>query len=155
MVVFMMAGMMLSPSFVLGGGFNQWVCSENVIDTFEKSGRYLAEQIPAGSTVFWRGGNAVAVLLYAPDIIIYPAQLDWEWNHWNGGNPDLLARLGFWNDNMSTQWLENADVAIIQVAYEKAFGLAIPDLSAFVEIGKTSQGLNCSQDSVLQIYRKR
>ena len=154
-VIFMVAGIMLSPSSVLGGGFNQWACPANVINAFEETGRYLAEHIPAGSTVFWRGGNAVPVLLYTPGITIYPAQIDWEWNHWNGGNPDLLARLGFWNDNMSTQWLENADVAIIQVAYEKAFGLAIPDLSAFVEIGKTSQGLNCSQDSVLQIYRKR
>jgi hypothetical protein len=153
--VFILTGIVLSPSTVLGGGFNQWACSENVIETYEQAGRYLAEQIPAGSTVYWRGGNAVAVLLYTPGIIIHPAQLDWEWNHWIGGNPDILARLGYWNDEMASQWLINSDFVLIQPAYNQAAGFVIPDLLSYTQSGITSQGMNCSQDSTLTIYRKR
>jgi len=154
-VVFILLGIMLSPSSLLGAGFNQWACSENVIDTYEQAGRHLAEQIPAGSTVYWRGGNAVAVLLYTPDIVIHPAQLDWEWNHSIGGSPDLLERLGFWNDEVAARWLANSDIVIIQAVYDKAAGLVIPDFSSYTQIGITSQGMNCSPDSTLQVYRKR
>jgi hypothetical protein len=152
--VFMVAGILLSPSIALGGGFNQWDCSENVVDAYEKAGHYLAEQIPSGSTLFWRGRNAVAVLLYIPDIKIYPAQIDWEWNHWIGGNPDSLARLGFWNDRLAAQWLENADIVLTQNADEQAAGLVMPDFSSFSQVGITSQVMNCTPDSFLLIYRR-
>jgi len=153
--VFMLVGVIMSPTSTLGGGFDQWDCSENVINSYEKVGQHLEEQIPLGSTVYWRGGNAVAVLLYTPGIRIHPAQLDWEWNHWIGGNPDSLARLGYWNEELAASWLENSDIVLTQNAYEQAAGLVIPNYPEYVQVDQTSQGLNCSPDSFLLIYLRR
>ena len=107
-------GTVLSPTSVLGGGFTQWNCSGNVITEYRQVGDYLARNIPVGSKVYWDGGNAVAILLYVPNIHIFPQQIDGQWNFYLGGDSNTLARLSKWNDELAKTWRDEADVIITQ-----------------------------------------
>jgi hypothetical protein len=56
-----------------------------------------------GEQVNWEGGNAVAALLYTPGILLHPQQMDGDWNYWLDGDPELLSRLGSWNQSLALQ----------------------------------------------------
>jgi len=81
-MLFLAFGTILTPTGILGGGLNQWNCSGNVMAEYQQVGDYLARNIPAGSRVYWEGGNAVAILLYVPNIKIFPQQMDGQWNYY-------------------------------------------------------------------------
>jgi hypothetical protein len=149
--VFLVLGTLLASTPVLGGGFREWVCTGNVIEEFEKSGQYLAKVIPSQSQVYWDGGNAVAVLLYVPDIRIFPQQFDADWNYLASGDSDRLARFGFWDKELASRWRESADVFIFQ---EKNYSgwKAYVNTEAFNEPSPTSCPLNCVADTYLRIF---
>ena len=84
-VVFLLAGMFFSPTVALGGGFNQWECNMDVIKTYEQSGQFLAHNLSKNDLIYWAGGNAVAALLYVPEVKIFPQQLDDQWNYFYWG----------------------------------------------------------------------
>jgi hypothetical protein len=154
-ITFMLAGIILSPSAALGGGFNQWQCNQNVIKTYEQAGRGLANTISPKDHVYWVGGNAVAVLLYSPGINVHPQQLDWQWNYYLGGDAEMLARLGYWNDALATQWLQEADVIIIQQEYGDSSLQTYLDSNGYSNVLSTNEKMNCSSDSILLVYRKQ
>jgi hypothetical protein len=151
----MLAGILFSPSVALGGGFNQWECTGNIINTYEQAGKSLARVIPPGSRIYWDGGNAVAVLLYVPGIKIYPQQLDWKWNYWLGGDPDTFSRLDHWNIDLAEQWRQDADVIIVQPGYFNSGWQAFLNSDEYFEALKTNEYLNCAPDSFLLVYRRR
>jgi hypothetical protein len=153
--VFMLTGLLFSPTVPLGGGFTQWQCDQNVIATYQNAGQYLARVIPPGSQIYWEGGDSVAVLLYVPGIKIYPQQLDWQWNYWLDGDPDALSRLGHWNIDLAEQWRRDADVIIIQQEYYNSSWQALLSSDGYSEALKTNENLNCIPDSSLLVYHKR
>jgi hypothetical protein len=154
MMLFLTIGTILSPTEVLGGGFTQWNCSGNAIIEFQQVGQYLATNIPAGSSIYWDGGNAVAVLLYVPKIIIFPQQLDGQWNFYNGGDSNTLARLGKWNDELAKLWRDEADVIIIQQV-DFADWQSYLNESKFVEIQPLKTPLNCAPDTFLRVFIRK
>jgi energy-coupling factor transporter transmembrane protein EcfT len=154
MMLFLTNGTILSPTKVLGGGFTQWNCSGNVITEFQQVGDYLARNIPAGSSIYWDGGNAVAVLLYVPKISIFPQQLDGQWNFYNGGDSNTLARLGKWNDELAKLWRDEADVIIIQQVDYAGWQLYLNE-SKFDEIQPLKTPLNCAPDTFLRVFIRK
>jgi hypothetical protein len=154
-VVFMLAGVLFSPSIALGGGFNQWDCSGNTLANYEQAGKNLAGVIPPGSQVYWDGGNAVAVLLYVPNIEIHPQELDGQWNYWLDGDPATLSRLGHWNLALAEQWRQEADVIIIQQGYIDSNWQTFLNSGEYTEVLKTKEFLNCTPDSSLLVYLRR
>ena len=154
MMLFLSIGIILSPTEVLGGGFTQWNCSGNVITEFQQVGDYLARNIPAGSSVYWDGGNAVAVLLYVPNIHIFPQQLDGQWNFYHGGDSITLARLSKWNDELAKLWRDEADVIIIQQVNFPGWQSYLNE-STFVEIQPLKTPLNCTPDTFLRVFLRK
>jgi hypothetical protein len=153
MLLFLAIGSVLSPTIVLGGGLTQWNCSGNVITEYNQVGDYLAKNIPAGSTVYWDGGNAVAILLYVHDIHIFPQQLDGAWNLYHGGDSNTLARISKWNDELANLWRDKADVIIIQqVDYPGWQGYLAK--SAYSELAPMKTPLNCESNTFLRIFIK-
>ncbi len=150
-VVFMLAGLLLSPSAALGGGFTQWECSMNVIQTYEQTGQYLANTLSPGERVYWDGGNAVAILLYIPDISIFPQQLDDQWNYFQGGDNESLARLGLWNEALARQWRDEANVFMIQQADFPSWQTYL-DGPGFTELPAPKAALNCEPDTYLRVF---
>jgi len=154
-IVFMLAGFLFSPSIALGDGFNQWNCSGNVINSYERAGQNLKSILSTGDLVYWDAGNAVAILLYTPGIGIHPQQLDGQWNYWLDGDPATLSRLGFWNLALADQWRQNADVIIVQKGTFNSSWTTFLNPGSYFETLRTNEYLNCAPDSSLLVYRKR
>jgi hypothetical protein len=150
-VVFLLAGIFFSPTVALGGGFDQWDCKMNVIRTYEQTGQFLARNLSPGDQVYWDGGNAVAILLYVPNIYIFPQQLDDQWNYFHGGDSNALARLGLWNDELAKLWRDEANVIIIQQVDYSDWQTYL-DKSNFIELQPPKAPLNCESDTFLRIF---
>jgi hypothetical protein len=153
-VVFLLAGIILSPTVALGGGFVQWECNMNVIKTYEQTGGFLASNLSQSDLVYWDGGNAVAILLYVPGIQIFPQQLDDQWNFFHGGDSNALARLGLWNDELAKLWRDKANVVIIQQVDFLGWQSYL-DKSGFVEIQPLKAPLDCEPDTFLRIFIRK
>jgi hypothetical protein len=151
MMLFLTIGTVLAPTGVLGGGFTQWNCRGNVTTEYKQEGDYLAGNIPAGSNVYWDGGNAVAVLLFLPKIHVFPQQLDGQWNFYNGGDSKTLARLSRWNDELAKLWRDEADVIIIQQVDFPGWQSYLNG-SKFVEIQPLKIPMNCTPDTFLRVF---
>ncbi len=138
-------------SIVLGGGFWEWTCTGNVIDAFEKSDQYLAEVIPSKSLVYWDGENAAAVLLYVPDIRVFPQQFDGDWNYFKTDDSNKLAQYGFWNEELARRWQEDANVFLFQ---EKNYLDWKPYVNTdeFYEPPRSTWALNCAPDTYLRVF---
>ncbi|MGA2490533.1 MAG: hypothetical protein ABSF99_10195 [Anaerolineales bacterium] len=149
--VFLLVGISFSPTAALGGGFDQWECNMNVITTYEQTGQFLASALSPSDLVYWDGGNAVAILLYIPNIRIFPQQLDDQWNFFHGGDSNILARLGFWNDELANLWRDKANVIIIQQIDYSDWNSYL-DPSKFVELQSPKAPLNCDPDTYLRIF---
>ena len=117
-LIFLVAGTLLSPSLVLGGGRFAYDCSGDTIASYESTGAQLASLIPLGSKVYWDSGSSGSfvstLLLYLPEIQIFPPQINGQFSFRTGGNPDDLFRVGLWNDELAAQWVQAADVIVIQ-----------------------------------------
>ncbi len=153
-VVFLLAGMILSPTAALGGGFNQWECSMNVIKAYEQTGQLLARNLSTGDRVYWDGGNSVAVLLSVPNLHIFPQQMDDQWNYFHGGVNNDLARLGLWNDELANLWREEANVFIIQQVHFSSWQTYL-DNSKFIELPTPKTPLDCEPGTYLRIFIRK
>lgn len=153
-LLFLAIGSVLSPTIVLGGGFTQWNCSGNVITEYNQVGDYLAKNIPAGSNVYWDGGNAVALLLYVPNIHIFPQQIDGQWNFYKGGDSNTLARLSKWNDDLAKLWRDEADVIITQQVDYPDWQSYLNG-SEFVEVAPLKIPVNCAADTYLRVFIRK
>jgi hypothetical protein len=153
-VVFLITGIIFSPTVALGGGFNQWECNMNVLKTYAQTGQFLASNLSPSDLVYWEGRNAVAVLLYVPNIAIFPQQLDDQWNFFHGGDSNALARLGFWNDELAKFWRDKANVIIIQQV-DYIVWQPYLDKSGFIELQPLKAPLNCEPDTFLRIFIRK
>jgi hypothetical protein len=154
-IVFLLGGVLLSPTISLGGGFTQWDCSGNVIKTYEQAGKELAGVLSPGDLVYWDGGNAVAVLLYTPGIHLQPQELDWQWNYFLNGDSEDLSRLGLWNTDLAERWRQEANVIILQNGFIDSDWQTFLDQNHPAEILNINEFLNCSPDSFLEVIRLR
>jgi len=152
--IFLLVGTLLASTPVLGGGFREWNCTGNVIETFENSGQNLAEVIPSQSRVYWDGRNAAAVLLYVPDIRVFPQQFDGDWNYFETGDSDKLAKFGFWDAELARGWQENADVFLFQ---EKDYldWKSYVNTDEFTEPPRSTWTLNCAPGTYLRIFIRK
>jgi len=149
---FLLVGTLFTPTVILGGGFQDWSCHGNTIEAFEKSGRYLAEVIPPGSQVFWGGANAAAVLLYVPEMRIFPQQLDDPYNYYQDGSSEELARYGYWNKDLAQRWQDEANVLVFQEIEYTQIWKPYVKTDAFTEAPRFTQALNCAPDTYLRVF---
>jgi hypothetical protein len=96
---------------------NERKCSTHFLEYYEEAGRALADLIPPGSQLYWRGsGRHLAFMLYVDHVKIFPPQI-----HAGGGYADgdtqRLFRLGFYNEELDKQWRESADILIVWDTY--------------------------------------
>ncbi len=153
LLAFFALGLLLSPSPVFGNPPEE-DCGGDVIATVEAAGRHLAGLVPPGSTVFWDGGLSPAPLLYLKDIKIYGAQLNDGYSFRRGGNSDDLYRYGFWNEELSTRWMDEADyLLIVDYGYRQGYDSVI-DLNKFEELPITGFIATCRDYSQIHTYKR-
>ena len=117
LVIFLIIGWILTPTHVLGGGYQSYDCTDcNTIAEYNEVGKKLNEVIPAGSIVYWQGEGSPAVLVYLNDIQIFPAQLNGKFSLFKG-EADALAKFGFWSRELAEKWLSEADYVLVGSLY--------------------------------------
>ncbi len=85
---FLIMGLILSPTKILGSGNDFFYCDEtDVFASYERAGRDLGEVIEPGSKIYWEG-RIPAIFLYLPDVQVYGPQLNQVHYYVNGGDAD-------------------------------------------------------------------
>jgi hypothetical protein len=154
LLTFFIAGALLSPSVIFGGGYRGYDCAWSVISTYESAGEHLAQTIPPGSLVYWQGGLSAAPLLYIPEARIFPPQINDGYSYKIGEDTDVLLSYGFWNDELANQWLGEADYILVE---ERTFRGRVSDAVAsgtYVELEPTPPQVLCRDDSRIRIFKR-
>ncbi|MEW5870309.1 MAG: glycosyltransferase family 39 protein [Chloroflexota bacterium] len=155
LVTFLVLGILLSPTLVLGGGYNAYDCSEDVIASYEAAGQHLAATIPPGSRVYWRGTLSAVPLLYVPDIRIYPPQINDGYTYLEGGEDlDQIYRLGRWNEALARQWLDEADILLVEARFFKGWLRDAIMTLPLEQLPPTPPTVYCREDSQILIFKK-
>jgi hypothetical protein len=89
------------------------VCSNDVLQSYERVGGMLASVAPPGTRVYLDGRVAAMPLLYAPGVVLLPPQVNDQYNYQIGGDPDRLLHDGYWNEAVALQWRAEAEVFVI------------------------------------------
>lgn len=145
-------GGLLSPSMVLGGVLK--TCDQDVLARYEQVGAQLAQVIPPGTQVYWRGDASPMSLLYIPGIKIYPPQLNGYFSIRDEENLDTLLRYGFWSNWLNLKWLDEADVLLVREA-EIPSVQTFNTLQDFQELEKTPPVFACSADTSIHIFERK
>jgi 4-amino-4-deoxy-L-arabinose transferase-like glycosyltransferase len=155
LVAVLILGTILSPTKILGGGYRGYECNSDVLASYEANGAYLAQHIPPGSLVYWKGPLSAVPLLYLPNIKIFPAQINDGYSMYTSGDNDTILKFGGWNMDLALQWLKEADIILIE---ERSFKGWIRDavLSGnYEEIEPSPPSVYCSEGSQILIFKRQ
>ncbi len=148
---YLVLGLLLSP--LLNAGGNQIHCKQDLLAANEQLGAHLARVIPPDSLVYWDGGLSFTPMVYVPDVRIFPPQINDGYAYKAGGDPDTLLRFGYWNSVLLTQWIDSADIFIIEVkrySYWKDF----LNPQEFEEYQKPPTAPSCNDGAGLRIFHR-
>ncbi|MEY2819486.1 MAG: hypothetical protein RL275_2949 [Chloroflexota bacterium] len=148
---FLVAGFALSP--VLHLGESRLDCNTDIIRDHEELGSYLASIIPAGSLVYWDGGNAYTPMIYVPKARIFPPQINDGYTFHIGGDPDVLYYFSHWNAELDARWRAEADIFIIEAKrYSNWKDFLTPQ--EFQEFAKPTASPSCNEGAELRIFQR-
>ena len=104
----MLAGILCTPTRILGGGAYTYDCSDLAVDDIETAGKQLKSEIPAASKIDWRANSLSPVLLlYLDQPRLFPPQINGIYSYINNDDTDQLNRFGLWNRESSETWLKS------------------------------------------------
>ncbi|HJW89451.1 MAG TPA: glycosyltransferase family 39 protein [Anaerolineales bacterium] len=155
LALFLGLGYLLAPTRVLGGGYNTYDCRGDVIAAYETAGAHLAQLIPPGSLVYWRGGDSAIPLLYLDGVQIFPAQINGDYSLRKGGDPQALSRYGFWSEELGRQWAGQADFILIEEHLFEGWLAEYVEAGGHNELLPTPGTALCRGDASIHIYKKR
>lgn len=152
--VFLLLGILLAPTRWMSGGRAVYDCSQGAMAGYEAAGRDLAQKIPAGSLVYWRGGKSIAPLLYVPGIRIFPQQMEGDYSYYLGGDSQQLLKLGLMNPELDAQWLAQADYILVEERLFKNWLGTSPPTQGYEEIQPTPPTVSCYPGSQIHIFQR-
>ena len=151
---FLIIGLILSPTKILGSGNDFFYCDEtDVLASYERAGRDLSEVIEPGSKIYWEG-RIPAIFLYLPDVKVYGPQLNQVHYYVNGGDADTLRRFGYWNDELAQQWLADADTILVQETEMVYLTKEMLESGEYVKVLDAPKAEKCRWQSVIQVYQR-
>ncbi len=154
LILLLLIGAFLTPTYILGGGYQTFDCGGDVISSYESVGAHLARIIPPGSKVYWYGGLSFAPLLYLEGVQIYPAQVNDGYSLYLDGDAAALEKYGYWNPDLSNRWLDETEFALIeQRSYRQTFRDTV-DQDRFVELEPTPDKVICRDNSRIRIFKR-
>lgn len=155
LILFILLGILFSPSQLLAGEYNSYDCPKDVVPGYKAVGAQLAKVIPTGSSVYWVGYSPVT-LLSLPDIKIYPAQLHGTYSFRVSDDDDALLKYGWWNQHLAEKWLNEADFVLIEARNMSRSDWLTHALEggAFREVAVT-RPQTCQSDSSFHVFRRK
>ncbi|MEA4909605.1 MAG: glycosyltransferase family 39 protein [Anaerolineaceae bacterium] len=154
LLAFFLLGSLLAPTPVFSGSSLPNDCGLDVIASHEAAGAHLAQLIPPGSRVYWQNDLSPAPLLYIPGAQIYPPQLNHWYSYLQGGDPDQLLKLGYWNEILAARWQQEADFLLVADQYVDSFYANQSLMGDFDELAPSPPVLPCESRSVIHIFRR-
>jgi hypothetical protein len=152
--LFLIAGLILSPTKVLGAGSDFFACDgTDVLTSYEEAGLELSAVIEPGSTIYWEG-RLLAIFLYMPDVKIYAPQMNHVHSYLVGGDADTLLRFSKWNDELARKWLAEADYVLFQSSELVYLNDQILESGDYVKVMSTPKAERCRWQSVINVYRR-
>ncbi|MCZ2127924.1 MAG: glycosyltransferase family 39 protein [Anaerolineales bacterium] len=148
---FLIVGFLLSP--ILNLGASRRDCQTDVIRAHEELGAYLAATIPAGSLVYWDGGNAFTPMVYVPQARIFPPQINDGYTYHIGGDADALYYFSHWNAELDARWRAEADVFIIEAKRYMTWKNFLTPQN-FKEYARPSASPACADGAELRIFKR-
>jgi hypothetical protein len=153
LVGILIAGFILSPTVILGKGNDFFDCGgSDVFESYAEAGQYLRSVIPAGSKVYW-DGRIDAIFLYLPGVEIYPPQLNQSHSFYYGGDPEILYRNSYWNEELAKQWLKEADFILLEKGEKLDFEIKIVESKDYIALTPTHKVEKCRWQSIIEIYQ--
>jgi hypothetical protein len=152
--LFLILGLILSPTRVLGAGNDFFDCGgTDVFASYKKAGAELSQVIPPGSKIYWEG-RIPAIFLYLPNVNVYPPQLNHVHSYFKGGESDVLLRYGQWNDHLARQWLAEADYILVQNTEKVYLTDQMLESGQYTKIFSAPRAEKCRWQSVIQVYQR-
>ena len=152
--LFLIVGLLLSPTKALGAGNDFFDCGgQDVFASYKRAGKALSQVIEPGSKIYWEG-RLLAIFLYLPDVKIYPPQMNHVHSYFIGGNADALLRSSQWNDELARQWLVEADYILVQNTEKVYLTDEMLESGEFVKVTSAPRAEKCRWQSVIQVYRR-
>jgi hypothetical protein len=152
--LFLILGLVLSPTKVLGAGSDFFDCAgTDVLTSYERAGEELSDVIEPGSKIYWEG-RLLAIFLYMPDVNIYPPQMNHVHSYFVGGDADTLLRYSQWNEELAQQWLEEADYILVQNREKVYLTDEMLESGEYVNIMSAPRAERCRWQSVIQVYQR-
>ena len=151
---FLITGLILSPTGILGGGSDFFRCDgSDIIASYERAGHELSNVIEPGSKIYWEG-RLLSVFLYLPDVQIYPPQMNHVHSFYRGGDSDTLLRFSQWNEDLARQWLQEADYILFQPEERIYLSDEILESGNYVKVMASPKAERCRWQSVINVYQR-
>ncbi len=139
--------------FALRAPSGEQACAYRFLAYYEEAGRSLANLVPPGSTVYWRGsGRHLAFMLYWDDVELFLPQIHAGGGYVVGESKELL-RLGLYNEELDKQWRESADILMVWDTYMTKEFQEFVEQPAYEEIPFDMGKLALCEDP-LYVFRK-
>ncbi len=152
--LFLILGLILSPTRVLGAGNDFFDCGgTDVFASYRKAGAELSQVIPPGSKIYWEG-RLPAIFLYMPSVKVYPPQLNHVHSYFTGGKSDVLLRYGQWNDDLARQWLAEADYIVVQNTEKVYLTDQMLESGQYTKVFSAPRAEKCRWQSAIQVYQR-
>lgn len=138
-----------------GGAKSELNCGSDILASHEQVGQYLKSVVPAGSLVYWENDVTPLPLIYIPDVRVFPGQLNHHFSKVVGGDLDIVARKGFWNDELAARWALEADYLLIADSRVERLmdqGILTREMD---EIGESPITSGCRDKSTIHVYKAR
>jgi hypothetical protein len=156
-LLFVLLGVIFSPSTLLAGEYNSYDCQNDVIPDYAAVGKQLAKVIPPGSSVYWNGYSPVS-LLSLPGVKIYPAQLHGAYSFRVSDDDDALMKYGWWNQRLAEKWLAEDDFVLVEernIAQSARNDWLARALENYQEVAVTGLQAACQPNSFFHVYRRK
>jgi hypothetical protein len=145
-------GAVLSLAF--GANLQTYDCGGDVIRSYEEAGAYLAPRIPPDAQVYWATRSSPVPLLYLSSPQVFPPQLNGDYSFRLGGDPDSLLRVGFWNQELAEDWLDQADYILVEDNRYEGWLASSLTATDFDEVSPSPRTAECRRDSSYRIFRR-
>ena len=148
-------GLILSPTYILAGKGSIGVCENDVLERNKIIGEKLRSTLSPGARIYWEG-NIPTPLLYLTDFKFHPVQLNMHFNFLVGGDPDIVERNGYWNDELAVRWIREADYLLLSPETAASRGIqSDPAYQEMFSLQEITESLNpCSDSTVLLIFKR-
>jgi hypothetical protein len=147
-------GLIATPTKLFSGDPTILICnSGDILYAQEKVGLELNNVIPKNSLVYLEYETPIS-LLYIHDVRVFPPQINKYFYYRIGGNDQELEKYGYWNENLSNKWLNEADYLIIGGSNGNAIrNILVTEPEKFTLLKTTSKINPCIDKSKLKVYK--